>query len=163
MRRQRSLVLAVLIGALLVPGAPAFADITGFLGVSGGPSARVTKGLAVGAGLLMFGWEVEYGDTSSDVVRGSPRIQTGMVNALVQTPIGVRGLQVYGTGGVGVYHEELVGDSRTNVGINLGGGVKKTLVGPLRLRVDYRVFHLSGSPFGDSLVHRFYVAANVKF
>lgn len=163
MRLQRSLVLTVLTCALLVPGAPAFADITGFLGVAGGPSARVTKGLAVGGGLLMFGWEVEYGDTSSDVFRGSPQLKTGMVNALVQTPIDVRGLQIYGTGGVGLYHEDLAGDSRTNVGVNLGGGVKQKLVGPLRLRVDYRVFHLAGSPFGASFVHRFYVAANVRF
>ena len=32
----------------------------------------------------------------------------------------------------------------TNVGINVGGGVKMTLAGPLRLRLDYRVFTLKG-------------------
>lgn len=163
MRLHRVFMLAVLTGALLVPGAPAFADITGFLGVAGGPSARVTKGLAVGAGLIVVGWEVEYSDTTSDVFHGSPRFQTGTVNVLVQTPIDVRGLQFYGTGGAGAYHEEIVGVSRTNVGVDVGGGVKKSLIGPLRLRVDYRVFHLAGSPIGAKFVHRFYVGANIKF
>jgi opacity protein-like surface antigen len=155
--------LTILTGSFLVTGAPAFADITGFLGVAGGPSTRVTKGLAVGTGLLVLGWEAEYSETSSDVFQGSPRLQTGMVNVVVQTPIDVRGLQFYGTGGAGVYHEDMVGVSQTSVGVDLGGGVKKNLVGPLRLRVDYRVFHLAGSPIGASYVHRFYVGANIKF
>ena len=35
-------------------------------------------------------------------------------------------------------------ESETNVGINLGGGVKISLVGPLRLRLDYRVLDAEG-------------------
>ena len=30
--------------------------------------------------------------------------------------------------------------------MNTGGGVKITLLGPLRVRVDYRVFTLRGEP-----------------
>ena len=41
------------------------------------------------------------------------------------------------------------------VGMNVGGGVKITLAGPLRVRVDYRLFTLRGSP-RVSPVHRFY-------
>ena len=36
--------------------------------------------------------------------------------------------------------------SETNVGVNVGGGVKMSLAGPLRLRLDYRVFTLKGTP-----------------
>ena len=34
--------------------------------------------------------------------------------------------------------------SETNVGINVGGGVKVNLAGPLRLRLDYRDLHAAG-------------------
>ena len=45
------------------------------------------------------------------------------------------------------YHETLStqpNNSQTNFGSNIGGGAKINLVGPLRLRVDYRVFNLHG-------------------
>jgi opacity protein-like surface antigen len=163
MRRQRVFMLTALTGALLALGTPAFADITGFVGIAGGPSTRVVKGAAVGAGLVIVGWEGEYSDIGSDVAQGSPRLQTGMANILLQTPFGVGGLQFYGTGGAGIYHENLAGITQTNVGINVGGGIKMNLIGPLRLRADYRVFHLAGSPIGAVYVHRFYIGANVKF
>ena len=54
-------------------------------------------------------------------------------------------MQFYGTAGGGVYRETLTRRlRRRNVGINVGGGVKISLVGPLRLRLDYRVFTLQG-------------------
>ena len=45
---------------------------------------------------------------------------------------------------------------------NLGGGVKYTVAGPFRLRFDYRIFSLLGSPL-EKKVHRFYAGANLKF
>ena len=45
---------------------------------------------------------------------------------------------------------------------DFGGGVKIRLVGPLRVRVDYRVFKLTGSPLVDTY-HRFYAGANLAF
>jgi opacity protein-like surface antigen len=84
-----------------------------------------------------------------------------MANGLLQTlPLGR--LQFYGTAGAGVYRETLREESETNVGINLGGGVKITLLGPLRLRLDYRVFTLRGEP-RHSKPQRFYVGLNLKF
>jgi opacity protein-like surface antigen len=163
MRLRRALVLAVAAGCLLTPAVPAFADITAFLGAAGGPSTRVAKGLAVGGGISMLGWEVEYSNTGDEIAHGSPRLQTAMVNGLVQTPFGVGGMQFYGTLGAGMYHESLPGVSQTNVGVNGGLGMKMALAGPLRLRVDYRVTRLVGSPIGSAYVHRFYVGANVKF
>ncbi len=52
--------------------------------------------------------------------------------------------------------------SETNFGINNGGGVKISLIGPVRARVDYRVFSLRGSPIEDT-VQRLYVGVNLKF
>jgi hypothetical protein len=48
------------------------------------------------------------------------------------------------------------------VGINVGGGVKVNLAGPLRLRFDYRVFTLQGDPL-HSNPQRFYAGLNLKF
>jgi hypothetical protein len=48
------------------------------------------------------------------------------------------------------------------VGINVGGGVKVSVAGPLRLRFDYRVFTLQGDP-RHSKPQRFYAGVNLKF
>ena len=52
--------------------------------------------------------------------------------------------------------------SETNVGMNVGGGVKMSLAGPLRLRFDYRVFTLRGTPLYPQ-PQRFYAGLNLKF
>ncbi len=163
MRLQRALALACFVFALIAPAAPASADITAFLGAAGGPSTRLAKGLALGAGAGVIGWEFEYSNTGEDVGQGSPRLQTGMVNLLAQTPFGLKGIQFYGTIGAGIYHEDIFGTSQTNVGFNWGLGLKKDLVGPLRIRVDYRMTGLAGSPIGSRVVHRLYVGANIRF
>ena len=48
------------------------------------------------------------------------------------------------------------------LGGNIGGGVKMDLAGPLRLRVDYRVFKQGGGAL-YSPAHRIYAGLNVKF
>ena len=45
----------------------------------------------------------------------------------------------------------------------VGGGVKMNLLGPLRLRLDYRVFTLRGSDVRHSKPQRFYAGLNLKF
>ena len=45
---------------------------------------------------------------------------------------------------------------------NTGGGVKISVLGPLRARLDYRVFKLRGAPL-YSTVHRFYAGVNLGF
>ena len=52
--------------------------------------------------------------------------------------------------------------SETNAAMNIGGGAKIKLVGPLRVRLDYRVFKLQGSPLYETY-HRFYAGANLAF
>jgi opacity protein-like surface antigen len=147
--------------AALAPSA-AFADITAFLGVNPTPTNRTVKGLSGGVGLVIVAFEFEWADTSEDLDEGSPRLQTYMVNGLLQTPIPIAGMQFYGTAGGGMYRESFDEASETHVGINIGGGVKMSLVGPLRLRLDYRVFTLQGNP-RHSKPQRFYAGLNLKF
>ncbi len=85
-----------------------------------------------------------------------------MFNGLVQTPIPIARMQFYGTAGGGAFHETLNTFSETNVGINVGGGIKVSLAGPLRLRLDYRIYTLQGSPL-YSRPQRFYAGVNLKF
>lgn len=141
---------------------PAAADITGFLGVSPSPDARLLKGAALGSGLLVVGWEFEYAVTDSDPAQAAPSIKTGMANGLLQTPVPVFRMQPYFTTGLGVYRERLGTRQDTGLGYNTGGGVKITLAGPLRLRLDYRVFKL-GKDAVTSPSHRFYAGLNLKF
>jgi len=153
---------AIVLFIFLLCPASAHADITAFLGVNPTPVNRAVRGFAVGAGLLVVGFEVEYANTSEDETEGAPGLRTFMGNGLLQTPIPIAGMQFYGTAGAGVYNESLFGVSETHVGINVGGGVKMALVGPLRLRLDYRVFTLQGDPRHPK-PHRFYAGINLKF
>jgi opacity protein-like surface antigen len=146
MRLKQSLfVLSFSWVVFLVP-AVASADITAFLGANPTPTARTVKGAAFGMGLVVVGFEFEYAHTNEDRVQAAPGLWTYMVNGMVQTPFPIAGMQFYGTAGAGGFHETLNADSETNVGINVGGGIKMSIAGPLRLRFDYRVFTLQGSP-----------------
>ena len=143
---------------------PAAADVTGFLGTNSTPNTRSVRGFAIGTGLLIVGFEFEYAHTSDDLEHAAPELRTFMFNGLLQTPIPIAGIQFYGEAGGGVYHESLtnIRESETNFAVNVGGGAKISLIGPLRLRVDYRVFNLKGSPL-HSNVQRIYAGLNLKF
>ena len=142
--------------------APASADATAFIGANTSPANRTVKGFAVGAGLLIIGFEFEYADTTDDVAAGAPSLKMGTGNMLLQTPIAFAGVQPYFEIGGGVYHEELATFSNTGFVGNTGGGVKITLVGPIRLRVDYRVMTLKNGALVTP-AHRVYAGLNVKF
>src|SRR4051812_20993580 len=159
MRLTRVVALATL---LLVGASPAFADATIFIGGTTTPSTRQARGVAVGAGLLIVGFEFEWSNSSEDLTESAPRLPPGMGNLLLQTPFAVAGFQPYLTVGGGGYQETLDTRSETNFGVNTGGGVKISLIGPLRVRADYRVFTLKGDPVYD-VVHRIYIGANLKF
>lgn len=156
----RAAALALALLAWLAP--PAAADITGFLGLSPSPDTRPVKGAAIGSGLLVVGFEFEYAVTDSDVNNLAPSLKTGMANGLLQTPVPVLRMQPYFTTGLGIYRERLGGLTDTGLGYNTGGGVKISLAGPLRLRLDYRVFKL-GKDAVTSPSHRFYAGLNLKF
>jgi len=160
MRVMRAIATAAVLCAL--SATPALADITGFVGANTTPANRQTLGAAVGFGLLIVGFEFEYAVTTDDATVGAPSLKTGMANVLLQTPLPLAGFQPYGTVGAGMYNETLGAHSDTSFGSNIGGGVKISLVGPLALRVDYRVFKL-GSGALYSPAHRIYAGVNLKF
>jgi len=159
MRLARSLILAAILLAL---ASPAWADLTAFLGTGTTPSDRVARGFAVGAGLLVIGFEFEYSDIKEDPVQGAPSLRTGMGNVLFQTPFSIHGLQPYFTSGGGLFREQLGDVTETSFGANTGGGVKMSIFGPLRARFDYRVFKLRGDAL-FSTVHRVYIGGNLRF
>jgi hypothetical protein len=154
--------LPVTILALLLVATPAFADATLFIGSTTTPTNRAVKGAAVGVGVLIVGFEFEYASTGEDLIEAAPGLRTGMGNVLLQTPFPIAGMQFYATTGAGVYRETLAARQETQLGLNTGGGVKVTLLGPVRARLDYRVFNLRGDPL-HSTVHRVYAGLNVAF
>lgn len=149
--------------ALLASASPASADLTAFLGITPTPENRTVRGFAGGAGFLIVGFEFEYANTSEDDVDPLPGLRTYSGNVLLNTPGDLLGgIQLYATTGVGGYQEELRNVTESNVAANVGGGAKIRLVGPLRVRLDYRVFKLQGSPLHETY-HRFYAGANLSF
>jgi opacity protein-like surface antigen len=159
---MRKLLMSAALAVMLFTPSLAFADVTAFIGINGTPSTRPVRGFAIGVGLLIVAFEFEYANTSEDELELAPGLKTYMANGLLQTPVAIAGMQFYGTVGAGVFQERLVDLSETNFGINVGGGVKANLVGPLRLRLDYRVFTLKGSP-RHANPQRFYAGLNLKF
>jgi hypothetical protein len=153
--------------ALLVLAWPATAgaDATVFIGANTTPETRRVNGVAVGAGLLLFAFEFEYANTSQSddsTGTGAPALTTGMANVLLQAPFSLLGLQPYATAGAGLYRETLSRHRETGFAPNMGGGVKVSVVGPLRLRLDYRVFRLGNGAL-YSPAHRVYAGLNLKF
>jgi hypothetical protein len=157
---MRHLSIALLL--VLAAAVPAFADATAFIGSTTTPANRPTRGIAVGVSLFIVGFEFGYANASETPEDAAPSLWTGMGNVLLQTPIPVAGMQFYVTTGAGLYRESLGERQETHVGFNSGGGAKISLLGPLRARLDYRLFKLSGEPL-HSVVHRIYAGINLAF
>jgi len=64
--------------------------------------------------------------------------------------------------GVGIYQEGGGGLEEINAGSNVGVGVKIAVAGSLRMRLDYRVFTLRGSPQYERH-QRLYAGLNLGF
>ena len=162
MRRRPVLRLLCLGVLLLATPTMAAADITAFVGLTPTGGNRALRGFACGFGLLVVGFEFEYANTVEDTEDARPGLQTGSGNILIQTPIELAGISVYGTAGGGLYRERLATRQETSFGSNVGGGAKIRLVGPLRLRLDYRIFRLQGDPLHQTY-QRLYAGANIGF
>jgi opacity protein-like surface antigen len=157
---KRSLVVAALaLAGLLGVPARASADLTFFFGFTPTPTVQSVRGVSAGVNLLILGFEFEYALSREDTTNPAPGLQTGMFNVLVMTPTSV---SLYATAGAGVFRETLGPSHITNVGTNIGGGVKFPLLGPLKVRVDYRVLALRGGP-QVSRPQRLYVGVNWAF
>jgi opacity protein-like surface antigen len=153
--------LMVVVVFVCVSPQPARADLTAFVGATIDPANRFTRGLAIGVGVLIVGVEVEYSSAGEDQAALAPSLRTGMGNVLLQTPFPIAGIQFYATAGGGLYRETLLEEQQTNVGVNVGGGIKWTLAGPLRVRFDYRVFRLRGAL--HERPQRVYAGLNLAF
>ena len=152
--------LITLVAALtLGTASPARADVTAFWGFAPKPDMHNARGFALGLSMLIVGFEGEYATLVEDSAKGAPGLRTGMINGMLQTPTST---QLYVTVGGGMYREDLDSAQETHFGTNIGGGIKISIAGPLRLRVDYRVFTLHGSPVYRH-PQRLYVGANLKF
>ncbi len=175
--RRVGLPLSCALLFVVLAASPASADLTAFIGAQSNPSTRLTKGISAGSGFLIVGFEGEYAQASDDDVCSlvgspdgcAPSVRTVMFNGLVQTPRGiVPKVQLYFTIGGGYYRirYESIDVQDSGFGTNVGGGVKIDLVGPLRLRLDYRILKLTDKfePAGlDATSQRFYAGANIAF
>jgi hypothetical protein len=159
--RTRTLAPVIALTFLFLTGAasPARADITAFIGLSPTPENHGVRGFAAGVSLLVLGFEFEYANVSEDELEQLAGLRTYSGNVLVQTPTST---QLYATIGGGGYQESLGPFQETHAAVNVGGGVKFSLLGPLRVRADYRIFQLRGSPL-HTTYQRFYVGANLAF
>ena len=158
--RRSTIILALAVAFVGLSARPAFADVTAFLGSSMNPSTRSAKGVAIGIGLIVVGFEFEYSRTVEDEREAAPEVRTGMGNLVVMTP--TTKLQLYGTTGGGLYHEVYRDTKTTNIGTNVGGGVKIALAGPLKLRLDYRVFSFNGKALYKRM-QRMYAGVSLSF
>ena len=161
MRMRLAVVAALAFAVVCATPAPAGADATLFLGTTTSPTHRTVRGFAAGMSMLVVGFEFEYASTTEDLLVSAPSLKTTSGNVSVQTP-GLTHIQLYLTTGAGYYRERLGNDQETSFLFNNGGGVKVTIASPLRVRVDYRIFNLRGSP-RYSKVQRVYVGANLAF
>ena len=98
---------ALICAMVLFAAAPVWADATVFVGANLTPTNRAVRGGALGAGLLIIGFEGEYAFTPDDPEAAAPSLVTGSGNVLLQTPFAVLGLQPYVTTGAGLYREKL--------------------------------------------------------
>ncbi len=137
----RSLLLSVLV--LAGASSPAYADLTLFAGLQSSPEIRPATGISLGFGMLVVGWEVEIARATQQQDDAVPSLSTGTGSLYVQNPIPIGGVQFYAIAGAGLYRERLdLAYQQTDVHVALGGGAKIELAGPLKLRLDYRVFKL---------------------
>jgi hypothetical protein len=155
-RLSRTIPLVVLL--ITLPD-PAYAHATVFVGETVSSQVRPTVGVSVGyfpqapartggaGGQSFVGWEIEYAHT---VDNGSPdgaAMGTFGGGALVQLRPRQR-TRWYLAAGLGVFSGSLPG-GRGSISfvqnVNIGGGMKFRLKGPLVTRVDYRLFPIGPS------------------
>ena len=136
---------------------PAAADLTVFGGATRSDASRPVLGAALGLTVGIVGLEFEYANARGD----ASSLQAGMFNVLLLTPPR-GGIRVYGTVGGGLYRDRLVGTGSTGFGASGGGGISVGLIGPLRMRLDYRRFRL-GTQAARRTPHRVYVGVTLAF
>ena len=134
---------------------------TVFAGMVPNPAIRGGFGFAFGGGFPGSGFELEIARTASRLAKGAPSLATYGASFFVDTPGTVGRFKVYLIGGLGVWSEQFEpGRGAGELGVNVGAGLKTTLIGAIKARFDYRLFFLKGSPDGTAEFphpNRFYV------
>jgi hypothetical protein len=110
--------------------------------------------------MLIVGFEFEWANTGERTSEGAPGMSTRMFNGVLLTPTG--STQLYLSAGFGWFSETLGPLKETGIASNFGGGVKVKLLGPIRGRVDFRVFRLNDSAIQRNPV-RIYAGLNIPF
>ena len=140
----RAALTVALLGGI---AAPASADGTLLFGLQTTSSPHPTVGVAWGHWPGTVGFELEYAGSLGKATATTPSAGTITANALVRTPWRIHGCRVYALGGFGMYGESGGGRGSGEVGAtDLGAGTAIPLGGPLKLRLDYRVYMLGRAP-----------------
>ena len=157
----RTPAVLLLTGLMLVAGAqPAYADVTGFWGLAPTPALRTTRGFAIGFDMLIVGVEFEWASINERLSEDAPGLSTKMFNGMLVTPTG--STQLYLSAGAGWFNESLGTAEESGFATNVGGGVKAKLLGPIRLRVDMRIFRLNDDAVTKTPL-RIYAGLNIRF
>ena len=121
---------------------------------------RSGRGAAIGAGFTIVAFEFEYASSGDDPTSARRRSRRAWATCCCRRRWPSSGSsRTSRPAAASITRAGEHGD--TGFGFNTGGGVKISLVGPLRLRVDYRVFKL-GSGALYSPAHRVYAGLNLK-
>jgi len=130
---------AWLVALVLMTPLSARADATVLVGLTSVDALRPSFGWSFSYRPSAVGVEVEYLSTvPGDYSAG------GIFGSVIVVPGTISNVQIFVLGGVGVWGEGFDGGKRTGVlsAANVGGGVLVGLGGPVRLRLDYRLFRL---------------------
>jgi hypothetical protein len=120
------------------------ADVTVLVGVMSVGGPRPAVGWAFSYCPSVVGFEIEYFGTPGGATTDHSSAG-GIFASLIVQPATTSNLQFFAIAGFGIFDH---GGGVYNA-TNVGGGVKIRIVGPLRLRLDYRLFVLGDLQDGD--------------
>ena len=129
----------MLVALVLMNPVSARADATVLVGLKSVEGLRPSFAWSFGYRPSAVGVEVEYLST-----RPGDYSAGGIFGSVIVIPVTIAKAHIFVVGGVGVWGEGFEGGKRTGVlsAVNVGGGVLVDLTGPLKLRLDYRLFRL---------------------
>ncbi len=156
---------AAFVGVGIIAGTgTAGADATLLFGVQAAAATRPSLSVAYGHWSRAVGYEVEYAYSFGQGPPAGSSLGTAGVTVLVRTPFRIRGAEIYGAGGFGIYGEApQSGSGSLEMNRNIGVGATIGLQGRVKLRLDYRLFVLGRSVDAQPLQGHFHrVAAGLS-
>lgn len=174
----RAATLALLALASVPPASRADSLVAGFVGQNSGGNVGTerptTWGASVGTTGRLVGFEIEFGRTSDFFQTGAslgPKSSVTTVMGNVMLGGGGVGVRPYVTGGFGLLRFNvdragalLDGLSRSDFGVNAGGGVLVSLAPSFAIRGDLRYFRsLRGADETDDLAGTGFELADFRY